>query len=270
VFTTGQDWSLPPMHPERMREGRHAYTIAYIRNHLRFASLLRIDHVMGLHRFFWIPEGMPVAEGVYVEYPAEELYAIFSVESHRHRAGIVGENLGNVPPAVNSSMRRHNIQQMYIVQYALTGSEDGRALAKPPKNAVASLNTHDMPPFRAFLDGTDIPDKLSLGFVDSEGARAEKKQRAKMRKALAAFLKKKRAAPEEILRGSYRFLGRSRAKVVLVNLEDLWQEVLPQNIPATSRERPNWRRRLRYSVERIRNDREIKKILKELNDVITK
>ena len=89
------------MNPEAMRLNRYHYFIAYIRNHLRFARLLRIDHVMGLHRLYWIPNELSGDKGVYVEYPAEELYAILSLESHRHRSGIVGENLGTVPPAVN-------------------------------------------------------------------------------------------------------------------------------------------------------------------------
>ena len=87
VFTTGQNWSFPPMHPERMRLRHYDYTIAYIRNHLHYARMLRIDHVMGLHRLFWIPAGLTGDKGVYVEYPAEELYAILSLESHRYRRG---------------------------------------------------------------------------------------------------------------------------------------------------------------------------------------
>ena len=79
VFTTGQNWQFPPMHPEKMRLRHHDYTIGYVRNHLRYARLLRIDHVMGLHRLFWIPKGLTGDKGVYVEYPAEELYAILSL-----------------------------------------------------------------------------------------------------------------------------------------------------------------------------------------------
>src|SRR5436190_16368233 len=101
LFTTGQNWTFPPMNPEAMRLNRYQYYIAYIRNHLRFARLLRIDHVMGLHRLYWIPNELGGDKGVYVEYPAEELYAILSLESHRHKAGIVGENLGVVPRIVN-------------------------------------------------------------------------------------------------------------------------------------------------------------------------
>ena len=170
VFTWGQNWEFPPMHPEAMRLNGYEYVIAYIRNHLRFARLLRIDHVMGLHRLYWIPDGLTVDKGVYVEYPAEEIYAILSLESHRYRAGIIGENLGVVPPQVNSAMARHNIAELYIMQYEAMGNLE-KPLRPPPKNCIASLNTHDMPAFRAFLEGVDIDDRIDLGFLDSLGAR---------------------------------------------------------------------------------------------------
>src|SRR5262249_11939452 len=100
VFTTGQNWGFAPMNPESLCLNRYPYMIVYIRNHLRYAKLLRIDHVMGLHRLYWIPDELTGNKGVYVKYPAEELWAILSLESHRHRVGIVGENLGMVPPTV--------------------------------------------------------------------------------------------------------------------------------------------------------------------------
>jgi len=258
VFTQGQNWGFPPMHPEALRLDHHAYTIAYIRNHLRYARLLRIDHVMGLHRLFWIPKGFTGDKGLYVTYPADEMYAILSVESHLNKAGIVGENLGMVPREVNASMKRHNIQQMYVMQYALICDDPKRALRSIPSNSVASLNTHDMPPFRAFLEGTDIDDRLDLGFLDKSDALQERRQRAAMRKSLLNFLRRKRLLngkrekPEHIFKATLGLLASSVAKVVLINLEDLWGETLPHNVPATQKERPNWRRRARLSLEEIR------------------
>jgi 4-alpha-glucanotransferase len=240
VFTKGQNWGFPPMNPEAMRLNRYQYVIAYLRNHFRFAKLLRIDHVMGLHRLYWIPDELTGDKGVYVEYPAEELWAILCLESHRHQAGIVGENLGTVPPAVNAAMKRHDIRQMYVVEYDIMGDPDNPRLHPPPAKSVASINTHDMPPFRAFLDGTDIDDRLDLDFLDEKAAKNERKQRARMRRKLGSF------------KAISRFLAGSVANIVLVNLEDLWQETLPQNVPATSTERPNWRRRARPSIEQIR------------------
>ena len=264
VFTKGQNWGFPPMHPRAMRANRHQYTIAFIRNHLRHAGLLRVDHVMGLHRLYWIPEGASGAHGVYVEYPAEELYAILSLESHRNNAGIVGENLGTVPPEVNASLARHNIRQMYVVQYEIVEEGKRATLRDPAAGSVASLNTHDMPPFHAFLEGMDIPDRVDLKFLDQKGAQFERKRRAQLRKALVKFLGK--GSPGELLSGCLEFLGKSRAGIVLVNIEDLWQETQPQNTPATtSQQRPNWRRRIRYSVEQLRKKREVGSQLRELN-----
>lgn len=230
------------MHPEAMRLNGYQYVIAYIRNHLRFAKLLRIDHVMGLHRLYWIPNELTGDKGLYVEYPAEELYAILSLESHRHRAGIVGENLGLVPPEVNAAMDRHNIAKMYVAQYEIMSNPDAPYLPSVPESCVASLNTHDVTPFRGFLDGTDIDDRLDLGFVDEEAARKEREVRARIRRMISNFE----------FRNILRFLSDSKANIVLVNVEDLWEEVLPQNVPATDKERPNWRRRVRPSIEQIR------------------
>jgi 4-alpha-glucanotransferase len=246
VFTAGQDWSFQPIHPQALRRDGYEYVIAYLRNHLRFAKLLRIDHVMGLHRLYWIPEGLKGDRGLYVQYPAEEMYAILSLESHRAGAGIVGENLGIVPPFVNRSMSRHNIRQLYVAQYETVIGSGKSGLKKPPAGCVASLNTHDMFPFRAFLDGKDIDESLKLGFLSPKDAVAARRQRARVRRAL------RRAYGAKVFEGCMEFLGKSRAGIVLQNLEDLWGEVDPQNIPSTTTEHANWRRRMRYSMERLR------------------
>jgi len=261
MFTSGQDWSFPPMNPEAMRTSGHAYTVAMIRNHLRFARLLRIDHVMGLHRLFWIPEGMPGTQGLYIRYPSDEVYAVLSVESHRHDAGIVGENLGLVPPEVNEALARHNIRQLYIVQSELSVESPKNPMRRPKEDVVASLNTHDMAPFQSFMTGTDIDDRRSLKFLDRKTAHRERKTRDRLRKSLRQFLKRKNE-----FQGCIEYLGRSKANVVLVNLEDLWNETQPQNVPATTKERPNWRRRLRYSIEQMRDSRHIQKVLRKLGE----
>ena len=260
------------MHPERMRLHRHRYAIAYIQNHFRYARMLRIDHVMGFHRLFWIPNGFTGDKGVYVEYPAKELYAILSLESHRNLAGVVGENLGTVPREVNVSMKRHNVYQMYVLQYEIEGMDPQRALRSVPRDAVASLNTHDMPPFRAFLDGDDIDDRLDLRLLDEAGAKSERRRRAEIRKLLVQFLKTrkllrpdKRIDPDSIFQAAMRFLASSMAGVVLVNLEDLWGETLPQNVPATSKERPNWRRKMRLSLEEIKKSKMIREMLDQID-----
>jgi len=230
VFTTGQNWHFPPLHPERIREQGYRYIIAYLRHHLRHGGILRIDHVMGLHRLFWIPNGMDASQGVYVRYPTDELYAILALESHRHQAILVGEDLGTVPPEVRPAMRRHGLQRMYVMQYEVV-TNPRRAFRPIPTNCVASLNTHDMPPFASFWQGLDS------------------------REAVVAFLRDRgwiKAAVTDtgaILRACLSLLSASRARGLLVNLEDLWLETRPQNIPGTVKEYPNWQRKASYSLE---------------------
>jgi 4-alpha-glucanotransferase len=134
-------------------------------------------------------------------------------------------------------------------------------LRRPNEDVIASLNTHDMAPFRSFVTGKDIDDRLSLKFLDRKTARQERKTRDRLRKSLRKFLKRKNE-----FQGCIEYLGRSEASVVLVNLEDLWNETQPQNVPATTKERPNWRRRLRYSIEQMRNSRHVQKVLRRLGE----
>jgi 4-alpha-glucanotransferase len=189
VFTGGQDWGFPPLHPEAIRQQRYRYYIATLRHQLRHTDLLRIDHVMGLHRLYWIPNGLAPRDGVYVRYPSNELYAILSLESHRHRTPIVGENLGTVPTYVNSTMARHSLHRMYVAQYELVGSVR-KTLRAVPRDAVASLNTHDIAPFAAFWEGLDIDDRLDLGLLNPVGARIERKNRRALKNVLESFLQR--------------------------------------------------------------------------------
>jgi 4-alpha-glucanotransferase len=264
VFTTGQNWSFPPMNPHTIRRDHYRYVIASIRNHLRFAQLLRIDHVMGLHRLFCIPEGMEGRDGIYLRYPAEELYAILSLESHRHNAGIVGEDLGLVPGIVRRTMKRHDIRGLYILQVEPRFGGGKLHLRRPPAGSVASLNTHDMFPFAAYLDGKDIDDRAKLGFIRSREASLERKVRRRVRNGIAGLVAHKDASRQDLLKGCLGFLAKSKAEIVLVNLEDLWMEEQPQNIPATTKERPNWRRRMRYSMEEFWRSKKMQQILETM------
>jgi len=247
-FTKGQNWGFSPLNPQRLRETCYRHLIELLRFQMRHRGLLRIDHVMWLHRLYWIPKGHPASEGAYVKYPAEELYAIFSLESHRHKTVLVGENLGTVPPEVNAAMARHHFRETYVLQYELAGK-----LRPPPRRSVASLNTHDMPTFEAFLRGLDIDDRFDLGLIGKTNRSREHRQR----KRLVAGLQQE---------GALQWLAKSDAEVVLVNIEDLWRETLPQNVPGTSSERPNWRRKLRYSLDQIKSDPEVRRLLKLVAD----
>lgn len=257
VFTQGQNWGLAPLHPRCIRELRYRYLIDYLRFQMRQTGLLRIDHVMGLHRLWWIPHGFPASAGAYVRYPADELYAILSVESHQSQTTLIGENLGTVPPEVNVSMDRHGLRRMYVVQGELPATGP---LPQPETRVAASVNTHDMPMFAAHWQGLDILDRRDLGWIPSRDVPREKRQRAERRQNLMRFLRKqgllaRRASSRQaVLEGVLKFLARSPAETVLVTLEDLWGEERPQNVPGTSTERPNWRRKMSKTLEELRAD----------------
>ncbi len=226
VFTRGQDWGFPPLHPARIRDQGYRYVLNYLRRQLMFAGMLRIDHMPGFHRLFWIPHGLDAHQGVYVRYPAEELYALFSLESHRHRAMLVGEDLGTVPPEVPESMARHSVHRMYVVQYCLQ-DDPKEALPPIPAASIASINTHDMPPFAAFLAGEDIRQREALGLLGDQELDKELERRQAMIEAMIRSLRSigrlgESAEGLALLRACLNQLAGSEAHVVLANLEDLW------------------------------------------------
>ncbi len=261
-FTKGQDWGFPPLHPERIREQRYAYPIACYRALMRHAGILRVDHVMGLHRLFWIPDGLDARDGVYVKYRPEELYAILSLESHRHRTTIVGEDLGTVPRAIRSAMARHGLHRSYVTQLE---SKPGKPLPPVQRLALASVNTHDMAPFAGFWEGRDIDDRLRRDLLSGEEAQAERTRLGTRRKALVEGLRSAGHLPRkgpsdlparEVLPALLAWLGASEARVVVASLEDLWGETEPQNRPGTSGG-ANWSRRARHRLEEFDEQAEI-------------
>ena len=271
VFTKGQHWGFPPLHPDRQREQGYRYLIASFRNHLRHANALRIDHVMGLHRLFWIPNGFEAKDGAFVSTPSEEIYAILSIESHRHSAWLVGEDLGTVPPEVEGSMKDHGVRGMYVVQYEIRADQD-TPLREVPEATVAGVNTHDMPPFAAFWGGLDLDDRKDLGLLDAERLERELQVRDEQRRALVRFLRAEGTlAPEAedtgaVLQATWDWLAASPATYLLLNVEDLWLETEPQNTPNTYLERPNWRRKLRRAFEGFANEPQFLEVLRRVDE----
>jgi len=273
-FTKGQNWGFPPLHPDGLRQQGYRYYIDCLRHHLQYAGMLRIDHVMGLHRLFWIPRGFGPSEAVYVHYRADEFYAILSLESHRYQVQIVGENLGTVPPYVNTALAKHRIHGMHVSQFCVT-ADPQRALQEPARDDVASLNTHDTPTFAGFWQGNDIEDRLALGLLSQLEAQSAQEDRASIREALVTYLKSRgRLAGEsteslEILRAWLSQLASGEAYLLLLNLEDLWLEPFPQNVPGTWEERPNWRRKGRFSLDEIGKMDSVADILKVIDEIRT-
>lgn len=251
-FTGGQDWGVPPLHPEQIREQGYRYYIACLRHHLRHAGILRLDHVMGLHRLYWVPRSLPAREGVYVRYRAGEFYAVLTLESRRHQALLVGEDLGTVPDYVRTAMACHQICRMYVLPFETTGIH-ARPLRPAPEDALACLNTHDMPPFAAYW-------------------RQHKKDAA----AGAAWpvyfyrrglLNTPTRQTKDMLRSCLAYLAAGRARLFMVNLEDLWLETAPQNVPGTTDTPLNWRRKTRYTLEECSANPEIVATLRRIDQL---
>ncbi|MAT16553.1 MAG: 4-alpha-glucanotransferase [Planctomyces sp.] len=272
-FTKGQNWGFPPVHPEKLRQQEYGYFIQAIRSHLEKARILRLDHVMGLYRFYWIPRGHGADDGVYVRYPLEEMMAILAVESHRYGARIIGENLGTVPDQVDEALDRYDIDGMYVLQFETRLGDSPEVFSPVPTRVAASINTHDTPPFAAYWDGTDIDDRLGQNLMSEEDASWEHGERAEVRRRVIEYLRNEQLlegdspSGHDVLSAAMAWLARSDAEFVLVNLEDLWGEVLPQNRPGTSSEQPNWRRRARYSFEQFRDRPEVREVLARMAGV---
>jgi 4-alpha-glucanotransferase len=271
-FIKGQNWGFPPLHPEGVRRQGYRYYIDCVRHHLEHARMLRIDHVMGLYRLYWVPDGFAPTEGVYVRYPAEEFFAVLNLESHRYHAHIVGENLGTVPPAVNAAMEKHNILGMYVSQFGVT-RDPNRALDPAPAGAVVSLNTHDTPTFAGFWAGADIDDRVALGLLTQEQLRDERQGREGQRAALIAYLKSLGLLNDDapgaaaVLRAWLSYLAAGSTEFLLVNLEDLWLESSPQNVPGTWEERPNWKRKTRHALKEIRELAQVRETLQAIHQL---
>ncbi|MGE3321756.1 MAG: 4-alpha-glucanotransferase [Phycisphaerales bacterium] len=265
----GQVWGFPPMHPTAGRADGYAHLRRILSNMFSIAGVLRIDHVMGLYRMYCVPEGAGGNEGAYVRYPEEELFAVFMIEAARAGALVVGENLGAVPPEVRAIMRERSILGMHVQQFAISPRDDDRAPVIEPAGAsdLVCLNTHDMPPLAGYWSGADIALRRRLGLVSTPGARRERLERSRMRRAARSELKSlglsARTARDVALSIS-RLHARGPAPIALVNLEDLWGERRPQNVPGTSTEHPNWRRRSARSLARILSDPAIVRALRML------
>jgi 4-alpha-glucanotransferase len=241
-FSGGQSWGFQPLHPEHMRRDGYRYLVACLRRACRHASFLRIDHVPGLHRLFWIPEGMDARHGAYVRYHSDELRALVCLEAHRSDTVIIGEDLGTVPPEVRSGMADDRMLRSWVMQFETSAAEP---LPDPPEDALASWSTHDLPRFASFADGADL---------ESPADADARTERLDWRHALQTRLKTPLGTSDALLRGCLSHLAEGPASLVMIDLEELWGARESQNRPGTGPEVSNWRRRAPQPFETMRSD----------------
>lgn len=213
----GQDWGLPAFDPWKLRAAGYRPFVETLRASLRHAGGLRIDHVMGLERLWWMPAGAGPAEGAYVRYPVDDLLAIIALESVRNRAAVIGEDLGTVPRGLRARLRRRG-----LLGYVLLLFED-RPPERWPRSAVAAVTTHDLPTVAGLWDGSDLVFRRRVGLpTDPEQTRA-------LRTRVAGGDLPAGASVEAAILHAHRALGRSPCVLRVASLEDA----------AAVRERPN-------------------------------
>lgn len=250
-FSRGQDWGFPPSDPQGLRRTEYRYLIASLRHAMARASIVRIDHVMGLHRLFWIPQGGEPANGVYVDYPAEELRAVVALEAARSGTVVVGEDLGTVPDRLRADMEHDRMLRTWVLQF--DGSPE-EPLPEAPRHSMAGWGTHDLPTFAAYWHGRDIDERQENGVLTSDEAIRMQAERHAWRQSVAAELAIGIDQPEQALRGCLGRMAAGQALLTVVDLEDLWLEVEPQNRPGTGPGGANWRRRAAHSLSEFEGD----------------
>jgi 4-alpha-glucanotransferase len=257
----GQDWGLPPFNPRALQAEGYQSFIELVRANMRHAGGLRIDHVMALQQLYWVPKGRTAAEGAYVRYPLEDLVGILALESQRHQCLVVGEDLGTVPKGFRERMERANILSYRVLFFEK--NEGGFIPSQDyPRLALATASSHDLPTLRAWWQGLDLQLKEQLSLFPTENhASQAAAERETDRTALETLLRECRligaSRPDADLftDAAHAFLARARTLLTMMQLDDLTGEVEPVNVPTTSTEHPNWRRRISVSLEQLDADK---------------
>jgi 4-alpha-glucanotransferase len=246
----GQDWGQPPWRPDRLAQHAYAPFRAMVSTVLRHAGGVRVDHVIGLFRLWWVPAGQPPTAGTYVRYDHEAMVGILALEAHRAGALVVGEDLGVVEPWVRTYLAERGILGTSILWFERDWEGDGEVLAPQRwrEYCLASVTTHDLPPTAGYLAGDHIRLRDSLGLLTrslaEEEAEAEKERRdwiGEMRRLGTLPADASADDVEAVVAALHRFLALTPARLACVALTDAVGDRLTQNQPGTLDEYPNWR-----------------------------
>ena len=250
----GQDWGLPPFVPDRLREARYGPFIDTIRAQLRHAGGLRIDHVLGLFRLWWIPGGSDPGRGAYVRSPTDEMLEIVALESHRAGAIVVGEDLGTVPRGVRGELRRRRMLSTRLALFERTEP------SRYPRQAFAGVTTHDLPTIAGIWSGADLADQADSGIEPDEAGLEHLRARLAAAAGVAAD-----ATREEVTHAVHRRLAASPSMLVAATLEDALGLERRPNLPGTvAPQRDNWSLALPLTLEEIIADERVHSVIETL------
>lgn len=260
----GQDWGLPPWIPDRLRGQAYAPFVECLRANMRHARALRLDHVMGLMRAFWLPPGRRATDGAYVRYPFRDLLGILALESRRNGCMVIGEDLGTVPDEVRNALRPMRVLAYRLFYFM---KDEGGAFVPPatyPEQALVAVTTHDLPTLAGFWQGRDIAVRTRLDLYPNDGIREKQiVSREEDRRRLLLALNREGLLPDgtgvdpaacpvmstELAVAVHRYLARTPSRIFVLQMEDAFGQVEQANLPGTVDEHPNWRRKLSVRLE---------------------
>lgn len=273
----GQNWNLPPYNLTVLKARGFAPFIDMLRANMQYFGVLRIDHVMGLFRLWWIPEGKTAADGAYVHYPFDELMAILAIESVRNECLIIGEDLGTVPDEVRWKLNEFQIFSYFVLYFAQRNGEFPR-ISDYPRNAYATIGTHDVPSLQSFWHCRDLELFNQLGILNGEVLKQKYDQRVMDKQALLNSLHRDNYLPphyegdalsmamhDHLNRMIHYYLAESNSRLIGVQLENLLSQEISFNLPSTSNEYPNWCKKLAQPLAFIFSNEALKTFFVQIN-----
>lgn len=276
----GQNWHLPVPNPQAMISSGFSDFIQTLRKNMCYFGAVRIDHVMGLYRLWCIPAYKNADSGLYINFPAEALFAIVALESMRNQCVVIGEALGTVPPEVLQLLESYKMSAYKVLYFEQ--QDDGEFLApnKFEQSAIAVISTHDLPPLQGFWHCCDLKLLYELNIFDKDRLNQAFNDRLKQKQAILNALHKygflaenysldasQMAMHDNLNKQIHLYLAQSSSLLCGIQLEDLLFMESPVNIPGTDKQYPNWRRKLSASLDQIFGNNNIIALLTELDRV---
>ena len=249
----GQNWSQPPMRPDALERDAYEPVRAMARTMLNAGGALRIDHVMGLFRLWWIPRGEDARQGTYVRYNHEAMVGVIALEAELAGATIVGEDLGTVEPWVRTYLEERGFFGTAVVWFERTENGEFKSPNNYRVGQLATVNTHDLPPTMAQLDGTYVDELDQLGLLDDNPTELRAQQQLDHEKLINTLVASGELESDHsndliaVIHALHRWVAGSAAQYFAVSIVDLVGERARQNIPGTDKEFPNWRQWLHDS-----------------------
>jgi len=270
--TLGQDWGLPPPDPRELARDGYAELLALVQANCRDAGALRIDHAFSLARLYWIPRGAEPRGGTYVGYPLDDLRGVVALASVRERCVVIGEDLGTVPEGFRERMESTGVLSYRILFFERRLDGTLPAPEEYPALALAASGTHDLPTIPAWLRGEDLKLRDRLGLLETPLVEAHAARERESCMLLDALVDHGDLDPSErhddvaVVVAANRYLAATACSIVMAQLDDILEEHAPVNVPGTSLQYPNWRRKLSTTVEALASDPRLDRLCNALRE----